>query len=245
MKYIVKFCVMMAAILFVGCSLFSCESERKVNVLIVTGGHDFDKEGFNRLLATLPINYTMVTHPDAYVMFEPGNIKKYRTVLLYDMPDEITDNAKNNFLAMLENGTGLVVLHHAVCSYRNWPEYTRIVGGRYAHTAWMKDTIPQPASTYQHDVLINVRVGELEHPVTEGVKDFQIIDETYADMEILPIVHPLLFTDEPSSSPLVGWINFYRNARIVTLTLGHDKQAWENPVFIKLLSQAILWTAEK
>jgi type 1 glutamine amidotransferase len=243
MKYVVKFCVMMT-VLAVGCGLLSCESEKKVNVLIVTGGHDYDKEGFEQLLAKLPVTYTMVQHPDAFAMFEPSNIKKYKTVLLYDMPNEITDKAKNDFLAMLENGTGLVVLHHAVCSYRNWPEYMRIAGGRYAHTAWMKDTVPQPASAYKHDVLLNVKVGELVHPVTEGVQDFQIMDETYANMEILPIVHPLLSTDEPSSSPLVGWVNMYGNARIVTLTLGHDKQAWENPAFIRLLSQALLWTSE-
>lgn len=233
------------AILFMGCGFFSCESGKNVKVLIVTGGHDYDEAGFEQLLAKLPISYDLVKHPNAYAMLEPENIRNYRTVLLYDMPNDITEKAKHDFIAMLENGTGLVVLHHAACSYPNWPEYMRIVGGRYAHTPWMKDTIPQPASTYQHDVTMNVKVGELEHPVTEGVEDFQIIDETYANMEILPTVHPLLFTDEPSSSPLVCWVNRYGNARIVTLTLGHDKQAWENPAFIKILSQAILWTTGK
>jgi type 1 glutamine amidotransferase len=109
----------------------------------------------------------------------------------------------------------------------------------------MKDTVPQPASTYKHDVSMTVKVGELEHPVTAGVKDFLIVDETYANMEISQTVHPLLYTDEPSSSPLVGWVNSYGNARIVTLTLGHDRQAWENPAFIRLLTQSILWTANK
>jgi len=244
MRYLIRF-FKLIAVVAISFGLFSCESTTKVKVLVITGGHDYDEKGFNQLLELLPIDYDLVKHPDALTMLEPENIKHYRTVLLYDMPDEITEKAKSDFVAMLEDGTGLVVLHHAVCSYRNWPEYMRIVGGRYAHTPWMKDTILQPASTYQHDVELLVKVGELEHPVTEGVGDFMIVDETYANMEILQTVHPLLFTDEPTSSPLVCWVNRYGNARIVTLTLGHDRQAWDNPSFIQILTQAVLWTAEQ
>jgi type 1 glutamine amidotransferase len=109
----------------------------------------------------------------------------------------------------------------------------------------MKDGMEQPASTYTYNVEVNVKVSELRHPVTNGVADFRIVDEVYGNMEILPTVHPLLLTDEPKSSPLVGWVNQYGNSRIVTLTLGHDKQAWENPAFIQILSQAIQWTAKK
>ena len=231
--------------LLVSYGFVSCKVEEKVNVLIITGGHSYDEESFDQLLAKLPISYDLVKHPDAFAMLEASTIKNYRTVLLYDMPNEITEQAKRNFVAMLENGVGLVVLHHAVCSYRNWPEYRQIAGGRYAHTRWMKDGIEQPASTYTHDVKFHVKVGVLEHPVTKGVTDFQIVDEVYGNVEILPTVHPLLSTDDPNSSPLVGWVNQYGNSRIVTLTLGHDKQAWENPAFIQILSQAIRWTAEK
>ena len=231
--------------LAVSYGLVSCKVEDKVNVLVITGGHDYDEEGFDLLLTKLPIRYELVKHPDAFAMFSSENIKNYQTVLLYDMPDDITDKAQSDFLAMLEEGIGLVTLHHAVCSYRHWTEYKYIVGGRYAHTPWMKDDVEQPASSYTHDVELHIKVGELEHPVTKGVEDFQIIDEAYGDIEILPTVHPLLFTDEPLSSPLVCWVHQYKNSRVVALTLGHDKQAWENPAFIQILSQAIQWTTEK
>ncbi|MDR2232210.1 MAG: ThuA domain-containing protein [Tannerella sp.] len=242
MKYLMRFFTVIV-LLSAGYCLISCNSTKKVNILVITGGHDYDEAGFNQLLSKLPVTYDLVKHPEADDMLAPERVKNYKTVLLYDMPTDITESAKSNFLAMLENGTGLVVLHHAACSYRNWPEYLRIAGGRYAHTPWMKDTVMQPASTYKHDVKMTIKVGDLVHPVTEGVKDFEIIDETYADMEILPTVHPLLSTDEPSSSPLVGWVNSYGKSRIVTLTLGHDRQAWENPSFQQILSQAILWTS--
>ena len=240
-----RLCRMIVGIigLMVGYGLVSCHVGDKVNVLVITGEHDYDEEGFDLLLETLPISYDLVRHPEAFAMLAADHIKNYQTVLLYDMPNEITDHAQKDFLAMLDKGVGLVVLHHAVCSYRHWPEYKQIVGGRYAHAAWMKDSIPQPASTYTYNVEVNVRVGEFEHPVTKGVESFQVVDEVYANLEILPTVHPLLFTDEPRSSPLLCWVNQYKNSRVVALTLGHDKQAWQHPSFIQILSQAIQWTA--
>jgi type 1 glutamine amidotransferase len=84
-----------------------------------------------------------------------------------------------------------------------------------------------------------------KHPVTKGISDFQIVDEAYGGTEILESVHPLLATDEPASAPLVGWTNFYAKAKVVTLTLGHDKQAWENPVFSQIVSQAVSWVGDR
>lgn len=234
-----------SGLLFVLCLLtgfVSCKSDTPVKVLLITGGHGYDKENFDLMLEKLPIVYDHVEHPDAHAMFKADKIDKYDVVLLYDMPKEISPAAQQDFIAMLEKGKGLVVLHHAFCSYDFWPEYIRIIGGRYHHFPWMKDEEEQPVSTYAHDITMQIRVEDKNHPVTEGISDFEIIDEAYGRTEILSTVHPLLSTGEPLSGPLVCWTNTYGNSRIVTLTLGHDKQAWENPSFIKILSQSIIWT---
>lgn len=231
-----------------GCTgvLSLCGWQKEVNVLLMVGGHDFDKEPFYAMMDKLPgVTYDVAEHPGAYRNLKPGKIEAYDVVLLYDMPSEIPDDAKKDFTAMLEKGTGLVVLHHAFCSYDSWPEYTNIIGGRYHHFPWQKNGEEQPPSTYKHDVAIDVKVMDAKHPVTKGVSDFQIIDEVYGGTEILENVHPLLATDDPASGPLVGWTNTYANAKVVTLTLGHDKQAWENPAFPRLLSQAVWWVSER
>lgn len=221
--------------------LLSCRNDMPANVLLITGGHSYDKDKFDAMLAKLPITYDHVEHPAAYAMLKADKIKAYDVVLLYDMPKEITPEAQQDFIAMLEKGKGLVVLHHAFCSYDFWPEYVKIIGGRYHHYPWKKDGKEQPVSTYKHDVTMQIRVEDKTHPVTKGIDDFEIIDEAYGGTEILPTVHPLLSTNELASGPLVCWTNRYANSRIVTLTLGHDHQAWENPAFVKILSQAIGW----
>jgi type 1 glutamine amidotransferase len=227
------------------CSVFcSCRPDKgKVHALLITGGHNYDREGFDRMMAALPVTYDHVEHPDAYARLKADSIAKYDVVLLYDMPADIPEEAKQDFIAMLDKGKGLVVLHHAFCSYDSWPEYTKIAGGRYHHFEWSKDGATCPPSYYTHDVTFSVDVADKDHPVTKGINPFLITDETYGNTEVLHSVHPLLTTDEPSSNSLIGWTNTYRNSKIVTLTLGHDHKAWEHPAFRQILSQAILWTA--
>lgn len=217
-----------------------------MNVLLIVGGHDFDEVPFYAMLDKLPgVTYDVAEHPNAYTRLKPGLIDRYDVILLYDMPTEIPEDAKEDFVSMLENGKGLVALHHAFCSYDSWPEYTNIIGGRYHHFPWQKNGKEQPPSTYKHDIGMDIKVMDTKHPVTKGISDFQIMDEAYGGTEILENVHPLLGTDESASGPLVGWTNNYGNAKVVTLTLGHDKQAWENPNFTRILSQAISWVGGK
>ncbi|MDR1332492.1 MAG: ThuA domain-containing protein [Tannerella sp.] len=222
----------------------SCRAEKdKVHVLLVTGGHEYDTEGFEQLMEALPVTYEHVAHPNAYARLKADAIAAYDAVLLYDMPADIPAEAQADFIAMLEKGKGLVVLHHAFCSYDSWPEYTRIAGGRYHHYEWSQDGATRPHSRFTHDVTFQVTVADRNHPVTKGVADFRLTDETYGGTEILPDVHPLLTTGEPTSNSPIGWTNAYRNARVVTLTPGHDRHTWEHPAFRTLLSQALLWVA--
>ena len=226
----------------------SCtQNKKETKVLLITGGHDFDGESFFQMMDKLPaISYTRVEHPNAYEHLKPGQIDRYDVVLLYDMPKEIPDEAKADFVGMLEKGKGLVVLHHSICSYDGWPEYKKIVGGRFNHYPWEKDGETQRPSTFKINVPMDIKVIDKDHPVTKGVKDFRVIDEAYNGTEILgDIIHPLLGTDAPESGPLICWTNNYANAKVVAFTLGHDKQVWENPSFTRILSQAIDWVGKK
>jgi len=222
--------------------LYGQKEASALKVLLVTGGHGFEKEPFFDMMKKLPgITFDTVEHPQAHSRLKAEQIDPYDVILLYDMPKEIPEEAQKDFIAMLEKGKGLIALHHAFCSYDFWPEYTKIIGGRYHHFPWTDKGEEKKPSTYKHDMVMDIQVLDNNHPVTKGVKDFRITDEAYGGTEILETVHPLLGTQEPASGPLVGWTNSYANSRVVTLTLGHDKQAWENPAFVQLLSQAVLW----
>jgi uncharacterized protein len=218
----------------------------KVRVLVITGGHDFEAEPFFKLFRDNPgITYRTVEHPKAHELLTTANAGQFDVLVLYDMHQAISEAAKADLLARLNEGKGLVVLHHAIANYQAWPEYTQVIGARYYLDKTTIHGVEKPRSVYQHDMHFPVHIVDPSHPVTRGVSDFEIHDETYNLFDISPDCHPLLTTTEPTSNKVIGWSKNYGKARIVYLQSGHDHFAYENPNYQKLLAQAIQWTAAK
>ena len=109
----------------------------------------------------------------------------------------------------------------------------------------------------------SITVVDKTHPITQGVDDFDLIDETYLCPILEDSVHPLLKTDfvptedkfshapngahvgpgHPPGSQLTGWYKAAENTPIVYLQHGHDNNAWSNPSFKRLMLNAIKWAA--
>ena len=88
-----------------------------------------------------------------------------------------------------------------------------------------------------------IQIADRNHPVTLGVTDFEMHDETYKWFDVAPDSHPLLITDEPESNRIIAWTRTYEAARVIYLQSGHDHFAYENPNYQRLLQQAIRWAA--
>lgn len=224
-------------------SLLAENPSSPIRILVITGGHDYQKEPFNKMLASLGENITfqVAELPAAFDMFLPQNRDKYDVLVFYHMWQEITDAQAKAFSECISNGKPLVVLHHSICAFDDWPEYFKIVGGKYFHKLTIVDGKEYPACTYIHDVHFRVKISDTKHPVTAGLNDFDIFDETYKGYYVEPGVKILLTTDEPSSNQTIGWTKKYGKARVVTLQSGHDVPTFENPNFRKLLRQSIEW----
>lgn len=215
-----------------------------IRVLLVTGGHDFERKPFFGMFQSFDnVRIKAVEHPNAHAHFKPEAAKQYDVIVFYDMWQEISDEAKNDLVQLLNQGKGLLAMHHCLASYQKWPEYEKIIGGRYNLEKRVVNGVEQPASTYLHDVKFKVQVASSDHPVTQGIKDFEILDETYGRFVVSPEVHPLLTTTEATSSPTVCWAKTYGKSRVITLQLGHDHMAYDNPHFRRVVSQAIRWVA--
>jgi type 1 glutamine amidotransferase len=216
---------------------------RSIRILVITGGHDFKADQFNQMLASLGgnITYNIAQLPGAYEMFLPENRSKYDVLVFYHMWQKINDEQAKVFADCIREGKPIVALHHSICAFDDWPEYFEIIGGKYFHKPATVHGKEYAACSYIHDLHFKVRIVDPENPVTKGLKDFELFDETYKGYYIKDGVTPLLTTDEPSSTPVIGWTKKYGKARIVTLQSGHDTATFENPNFRKLLKQAIEW----
>jgi hypothetical protein len=218
----------------------------KIRVLVVTGGHGFEKEPFFKLFKDNPdITFKAVEHPNAHALLTAEAAKQWDVLVLYDMHQEITPEAKADFVARLKEGKGLVVLHHAIANYQTWPEYITIIGAHYYLTKTNINGVEKPRSAWKEGMHFRVHVADPQHPVTKGMGDFDAHDETYKFFDVADVVHPLLTTEEPLSNKVIAWAKTYEGARVVYIQSGHDHFAYENPNYQQILRQAIRWTARK
>jgi len=227
--------------------LFAAESKPAYNVLIVTGGHDFDEPDFYRMFDDMPdVRYEKAELPKEMDLLAPGLEKKYDLVLTYDMNTfSVSDKQKENFAALIESGMPLLVMHHSLGGYQNWPLYRKIVGGQYLQQPLEVDGTTYPASDYKHDIDFDVKIADKEHPITQGVGNFSIHDETYKNVYVQKGVHVLLTTNHPDSSFELAWTHRYGKAPVFAIALGHDKQAYVVPELRKILHQGIRWCIEE
>lgn len=220
-----------------GCKQAGSDS---IDLLVVTGGHAYDTAEFIQMFESMEgIKAQHALKPDAWKMLEAG--EAFDVIAFYDMwMEPIPDPEKEVFLNEFEKGTGIVFLHHSLASHPEWPEYDQLIGGRYMHPKYIPDS--SLWSDFKHDIVLNVKVLDKSHPVTQDMDDFEILDEGYSNTTRLPGVQLLLETSHPDCDRYIGWTHPVQNSKVVYLMGGHDKHAYENPSFRKLVSNAINYT---
>lgn len=225
---------------------FAAEAGPKIKVLLVTGGHGFEREPFFQVFKNNPeISFIHAAHATTNAtVYEREDLLTYDVVALYDMPKQITEAQKARFLSLLEKGVGLVVMHHALVSYQHWPDYERIIGGHYPEEDGKSGVVTEQVG-YQHDVDVPVIVVAKDHPITAGMKDFTIHDEIYWGYRVGSDVTPLTTTTHSKSGKPLAWARTEKNSRIVYLQSGHDHSAYENPNYRQLVARSIRWAARR
>ena len=221
---------------------FSAGCSNKVSVLIIAGGHDFDTIEFFEAFHSLDgIEFASVYYPEALNILQSAEGYSYDVLVFYDFMVDLSPADSAVFTNLTHQGKPMLFLHHALCTFQRWEGYMEMVGGKYVIPEYETDTSLH--SDYRHDIRMTVRIVDPVHPVTRGMEDFVIDDEGYSNITVLPGVTPLLRTDHPDASPLIGWAHRSGQSDIVYLMLGHDRHAYQNPSFTRLLDQSIRWLA--
>ena len=217
----------------------------KLRVLVVTGGHGFEREPFFEVFDSFPdIEWREVQHPAANAMYAPDQRGTYDVVALYDMTQDITDEQKAWLVETLKEGKGLLVLHHAIASYQGWPEYAKIIGARYFLSPQEIEGKTWPRSTFRDDVTYTVEIADPEHPIAKGLQDFTIKDEAYGGFWVSPEVHPLLKVHHQDCGEIVGWTKEYGKTRVAYLMNGHGASAYRDQNYRTLVHRALLWVGK-
>jgi hypothetical protein len=219
----------------------------KIRVLVTVGGHGYEEAPFYAMWNALPgVKWTKIELPKQADLLKPGLEKQYDVIAMYDMCPGIKPEQQKAFVELLDKGIGVVAMHHNLGGHQKWDEFRKIIGGKFCTADCVIDGAKCKQSTWDHDQEVKVTVVDKEHPITKGVADFVIHDETYGRYWVSPDVKVLLKTDHPKNQPgQIGWVTKCGNSRVFYFMLGHDHLAWQNPSYTKLLVQGIHWAAGK
>lgn len=249
MRALLRLAILVAALCVVGSSaVFPQDASPgdKIRVLLTTGGHSFEAEPFFAVFDQMgDVQYTRAELPKDADLLRPGLEAQYDCLVMYDMVPGISPQQREAFVALLRKGIGVVSLHHNLGAHRDWDEFRKIIGGKFILQECQIDGKTFAKTPWSHGEHLKITVVDRNHPITQGIDDFEIHDETYGTFYTEPGIHVLLTTDHPKNNPLVAWTLQYGNSRVCYLMLGHDAQAYANPNFAKLVHQAIRWASAK
>jgi hypothetical protein len=208
-----------------------------VRALLITGGHEHESEFYSLFDGYNDLRW--IQNQPSDTAFKKDLRGRYDAIIMYDFTRDLDEISKKNLRDYVENGGGVLVLHHALLSYEKWPWwFQEVSGGRYL----LDNENGRPPSTYKGEREFFVTPAG-DHPVTAGIGAFHLWDEAYKGMWTSPKNKPLLMTDNPDSDPCIAWVGPCQTARVVCIQLGHGHTAFEHPAYRALVHQAILWVA--
>ena len=201
-----------------------------IKVLLLVGGPEYHDTPETRaaLLDTLSAEFD-VTMTDDLGVLQPDTLKGYDVIVNFTTFLEPTDEQISALLDAVEGGKGFVGIHGATATFWNSPAYLEMLGGKFI--------VHDPNKVFTVNISSSRHVEE--HPITEGVDDFDIQDELYiieGDLTQWHILaraegHPILHT------------KMWGKGRVHSNALGHDARALNNPGFQILVINGVKWAA--
>lgn len=160
----------------------------------------------------------------------PESIVEYDVFLDYMHGGLLNKEQTKSVVDFVAGGKALVGVHSAAVD-KNSPEFMSLLGGKYiGHSG------PEEAK---------VTVVDDNHPITEGISDFSIIDEIYKlDFDPTPL-RVLIEGDADGKTYPVCWVRECDKGRVAFLSLGHGEEAFENKTFQELVVRCVKWAVKQ
>ncbi len=212
-------------------------------IAVITGGHSFDVINFHKLFRAIDGMDFYIQHMDDFATSSPAVRAGYDVLLCYMMLREFPSDEGHPWyagkpltaLSALGSTTqGIFVWHHALVAYRQWSPWRELVG------------LPDLNSTFHKNQQLPIQVADRHHPITQGLADWTMEDETYVMAEPDPAQNHLLLTvDHPNSTKALAWTRHYKGSRVLCLQPGHDHLTWQNEQFQSVMQRGLRWCARR
>jgi uncharacterized protein len=220
-----------AAIFF----LFSCKNDnddapRRLEILFLghaSQHHESTKpaELLSKEIFNSGIN---VTYTEDTGDLDKDVLEKYDALVVYANYDSISDAQADALLGFVKSGKGFIPIHCASHCFRNNAEVVELIGGQF--------------KSHETDSFPSVFVKP-DHEILKGLNNFTTFDETYVHDKISKDITVLTERVQGDHHEPYTWVKEYGNGRVFYTAYGHDERTWNNPGFLALLKNGIMWAA--
>jgi type 1 glutamine amidotransferase len=255
--------ILLSALLAAAAPLFA-QDAKPLKVLLITGGccHDYAKQkdilkkGIEeRVNAVVDQVHTddKGTKPPLAILGNPDYAKGYDVVIHDECAADVKDaKTVEGVLAPHRDGIGSVVLHCGVHSYRvGNPGKPQEPGTPEA--MWF-EFLGIQSSGHGPQLPITLTVTDEKNPVTKSIVGWVTgREELYNNVKVYDTAKALASGkqgagDKPGQNDaVVVWTHEYgpKKTKVFTTTLGHNNSTVEDPKYLDLVSNGLLWAAGK
>ena len=182
---------------------------------------------------------------DASILETPAMSKYDLLIVNADRRDDefkFSNGQQEAIFSYVRGGHGYVSIHGADNAAKDWSaSWKDMLGGVFSHFG-LPDGKPRKG-TYL------VKIANTSSPITNGLKDFNLTDELYYQMQMMPDVQPLATIEFQGTAWPVAWTRTFGKGRVFHTVLGHRDFGPEkddplrNPNLGRLIVQGIDWVA--
>jgi type 1 glutamine amidotransferase len=176
--------------------------------------------------------------------FNVRDLNDFDAIFFFGMREiDLSPEQRADLLSFIkDDGKGFVAAHSAATAFFSWPEFGEMLGGRFDEHPWeiadgtvVVDDLQFPAM--RHFPNTSVFRDELYQ-----IKDFsrdRIRVLAHLDSSKLDLTKPLVHRTDGDFP--AAWAHAYGKGRVFYSILGHDAEAWDNPVLQRMYFNAIRW----
>lgn len=223
-------------------SNLQAQEEKKLRILLIVGGHGYDRDNLHAMLRDFPnATFEEISIPEKQDMLKPGLSNDYDVLVFHDQSFfELTDEQKENLEKLFgEEGIPTVMLHHSLISHPDFPLFRELYGAQYLLKETEIDGRVFSGSSYLRPTDVKICIARRQHPITDGVQDFQINDEVFKNVYYNPHIDVLARVDHPEGDPPAIWTWQYKKSPVFGMIQGDAGGAFNDPNYRKLFYQGV------
>jgi uncharacterized protein len=222
----------------------AAEQPSRIKVLLVTGDDVQPAHNWHEVSQALRETLISSSKFDVRVCEDTGVLDSAATLRHYDLvflhlynakAPTLSADGKANLANFVKDGKGLAISHLSSASFKEWDEFPKLCG-----RCWVMGK-----SGHGPRAVFKVRIANKDHPITQGLTDFEADDELYANLQGDAAITVLVAADSDWSKktePLAFTVE-YGKGRVFHETFGHDGKALQNPTVEKLIQRGCEWAA--